>query len=96
MEADGWEIRPRNAGFDANAAMADDPVLHGVEYGTWVPIMRREVTDEMVEAGASALALYDDYNPNDVDPSQWPAIRTAYEMEARVVLEAALGRTNGR
>lgn len=92
METDHWEIRPRNGGFDANAAMADDPVLHGVEYETWVPIMRREITADMVEAGASALALEDDYNPNDYDPKRWSDIRDRYEALARIVLSAALGR----
>jgi hypothetical protein len=51
---------------------------------------RPVVTDEMVERGASALALHEDYDPNAVPSQLWPAITRKYQDRARVVLTAAL------
>lgn len=59
----------------------------GQHIGIYEPI---EITDEMVERGASALATHRDYNPNLVPSQLWPAITRKYRNEARVVLEAAL------
>lgn len=46
-----------------------------------------EITDEMVQAGASALAIARDYDPNLIPSQLWGAAKARYERDARAVLE---------
>lgn len=51
-----------------------------------------EITDDMIEAAASELALIDGYDPNAVTVAGWATITEGYRDEARRVLSAALNQ----
>jgi hypothetical protein len=70
-----------------------DPYLAPPERDEPQPPEDDLVTDEMIEAGASALALAHDYNPNTVPSQPWGAIRDRYRRDAETVLRAALSET---
>lgn len=52
--------------------------------------VRHNEWDAMIEAAASAMAIYDNYNPNDYEPARWASKRDEYLERAEAALKGAL------